>query len=84
MGFRLGRSIKIAPGIKLNLSKSGVSTTVGGRGLSVNVGSRGTHLNAGIPGSGISYRTKIGGATRSPPIRLAATTNYWSKQYEVV
>jgi hypothetical protein len=31
MGFRYRRSVKILPGVKLNFSKSGVSTTVGGR-----------------------------------------------------
>jgi Protein of unknown function (DUF4236) len=33
MGFRFRRSFKIAPGFRLNLSKSGVSASVGRRGL---------------------------------------------------
>jgi hypothetical protein len=61
--MRFRKSVKIAPGIKLNFSKSGISSTFGGKGLSVNTGSRGTYLNTGIPGTGISNRTKIGGHT---------------------
>jgi hypothetical protein len=57
--MRFRKSIKIAPGIKLNLSKSGISTTIGGRGVSVNVGSKGTCLNTGIPGTGLSGRVRI-------------------------
>ena len=32
MGFRFSRRIKVAPGIRLNVSKSGVSTSVGRKG----------------------------------------------------
>jgi hypothetical protein len=57
--MRFRKSIKIAPGLKLNLSKSGISSTFGGKGLSVNIGGKGAYLNTGIPGTGISNRTKI-------------------------
>ncbi|MDR2798261.1 MAG: DUF4236 domain-containing protein [Treponema sp.] len=39
--MRFRKSIKIASGLKINLSKSGISTTIGGKGLSANIGSRG-------------------------------------------
>jgi hypothetical protein len=61
--MRFRKSIKIAPGLKINFSKSGISSTIGGKGLSVNIGSRGTYLNTGIPGTGISNRTKLDGKT---------------------
>ncbi|MBS0396467.1 MAG: DUF4236 domain-containing protein, partial [Proteobacteria bacterium] len=32
MGFRFQRRVRILPGLRLNLSKSGVSASVGGRG----------------------------------------------------
>jgi len=32
MGLRLRKSIKILPGVKLNISKSGISTSIGVRG----------------------------------------------------
>jgi hypothetical protein len=56
VGFRFRKSFKIAPGVRLNLSKSGVSTSIGGRGATLNVGGkRGARATVGIPGTGISY-----------------------------
>jgi hypothetical protein len=74
MSFRFRKSVRIAPGVRLNFSRSGISTTVGMRGLSVNVGRRGTYLNAGLPGTGLSSRTRIGGGRLAavPPSGAAA------------
>jgi len=55
MGFRFRRSFKVAPGLRLNLSKSEMSTSVGRRGLWFTVGPRGTRTTVGIPGTGLSY-----------------------------
>lgn len=63
MSLRFRKRIKIAPGVTLNLGKTGVSTTLGGRGASVNVGKQGVHTNAGIPGTGLSMRTKVTGGS---------------------
>ncbi|MDR5803736.1 DUF4236 domain-containing protein [Caballeronia sp. LZ001] len=52
MGWGYRKSIKIAPGIRINLSKSGVSTSIGGRGFTYNT--RGS-VTASIPGTGIRY-----------------------------
>ncbi len=62
MGLRFRRRIKIIPGVHLNISRSGISTSVGVRGASVTLGKRGTYGNVGLPGTGISYRGRI-----SPP-----------------
>ncbi|MBV1897202.1 MAG: DUF4236 domain-containing protein [Rhodobacteraceae bacterium] len=59
MAFRFRRTIRLAPGIRLNISKSGVSTSVGPRGASISIGKRGIYANTGIPGTGMSYRTRI-------------------------
>lgn len=59
MGFRFRRSIRLAPGLRLNLSSRGLSATVGPRGASVNVGPRGTYTNVGVPGTGLSSRTRL-------------------------
>jgi len=67
MGFRFRKSVKILPGVRLNFSKSGVSTTIGVRGASVNFGKRGTYLNTRIPGTGISRRERIGSPSGGPP-----------------
>jgi len=76
MGMRFRRSIRIAPGIRLNLSGSGFSTTIGPRGASVNIGRGGAYLNTGIPGTGISFREKIG--SRSTPRTREARAAYRS------
>jgi len=62
MGWRFRRSIKILPGVRINISKKGISSaSVGPRGLSTTVGKDGVHQNVGVPGTGVSYRTKITG-----------------------
>jgi hypothetical protein len=60
MTFRFRKSFRIAPGVRVNVSTSGLSTTLGPRGLSVTTGRRGTFLNAGIPGTGVSARGRLG------------------------
>ena len=55
MGFRFRRSFKVAPGFRLNFSKSGVSTSVGRRGLWFTIDPRGTRTTVGITGTGLSY-----------------------------
>lgn len=55
MAFRLFRRFKIAPGITINLSKSGLSASAGVRGARVTLGPRGVRRTVGIPGTGISY-----------------------------
>lgn len=64
MAWRFRKSVKIAPGIRLNFSKSGMSTTIGGRGSSINIGKRGVYHNMSIPGTGLSNRTRLAGSTR--------------------
>lgn len=59
MGFRFRKSFKIAPGFKINLSKSGISSSFGVKGASVSVGKTGVRANAGLPGTGIGYSKKI-------------------------
>ena len=63
MGFRFRRRIKIAPGIRLNLSKSGISTSIGDNGLTWN--SRGT-VTTGLPGTGLSYRHNLNNTDAQP------------------
>lgn len=65
MGFRFQKRISILPGVRLNLSKSGASWSVGPRGASVNIGKRGVYGNVGIPGTGISYRERLDKPSRS-------------------
>ena len=56
MGLRFRKSIKIAPGLRLNLSKTGVSLTAGTRGFHKTIHTSGrVTTSLGLPGSGLSY-----------------------------
>ena len=55
MGFRFQKRVKLLPGIALNFSKSGVSTSIGPRGAKVTIGHGKVRQTLGIPGTGISY-----------------------------
>lgn len=57
MKFR--KRVQVIPGLTINISKSGFSTTVGVRGASINVGKNGAFLNTSIPGTGLYDRKKI-------------------------
>ncbi|RKQ27968.1 DUF4236 domain-containing protein [Oceanobacillus halophilus] len=66
MSFRFRRSVKIAPGVKVNFGKRGVSTTIGGKGMRVTTGSHGTSVGSSIPGTGIYYHKKISSRKKRP------------------
>jgi len=66
MGWGFRKSIKIAPGVRLNVSKSGVSTSIGGKGFTYN--SRG-RVTASIPGTGIRFTQNTRATRTSNPVR---------------
>lgn len=68
MALRFRRRITLAPGLRMNLSGSGISFSAGPRGASMSFGKRGTYLNTGIPGTGLYSRERLG----SSPGSLAA------------
>src|SRR5258706_12044851 len=53
--FRFRRTFRIVPGVRLNLSGSGASVSLGPRGLHFTIGPHGTRATVGLPGSGISW-----------------------------
>ena len=58
MGFRFRKSFKIAPGIRLNLSKSGIGASVGVKGFRVTKRADGrVQRTTSLPGTGLSYVT---------------------------
>lgn len=80
MGVRFTKSIKLGNLLKINLSKTGISATVGKKGASINLGKNGTYLNlsptiAGITGTGLSYRQKITGGYGSALKKLINPSN---------
>jgi hypothetical protein len=56
MGWRFRQSFTVVPGLRLNLSKSGLSASIGGAPFTLNVGPHGLTGTASIPGTGLSYR----------------------------
>ncbi len=59
MAWNYRRRIKIIPGVHLNFSKNGISTSIGVRGASVTFGKKETYLNTSVPGLGLYNRQKL-------------------------
>jgi Protein of unknown function (DUF4236) len=56
MGLRFHRRLALLPGLHANLSRSGLSLSVGHRGAWYTVGPRGQRrVTVGLPGTGLSY-----------------------------
>lgn len=53
--FKFHRSIKIAPGIKINFNKKSTSLTLGRKGIHTTISKSGIRNTVGLPGSGLSY-----------------------------
>lgn len=66
MGLRFRKSIKILPGVKLNLGKKSAGVSVGTTGARYSVNSSGRKTSTvGIPGTGLSYSNSSGGGKKS-------------------
>lgn len=67
MGIRFRRSMKLGPGVRINLSKSGLGMSFGPRGMRYSIHSSGrTTRSVGIPGTGLSYISASGRGGRRP------------------
>jgi hypothetical protein len=81
MGFRFRKSIKLLPGVRVNISKGGASLSVGGRGATANISKRGVRTTVGIPGTGFSYTAQpvkyntSKNTTATPPTVQAGSDN---------
>jgi tetratricopeptide (TPR) repeat protein len=67
MGFRMRKSMRVAPGVRLSVSKSGVGASVGGKGGRYSVhssGRRTTTVGSGIV-PGVYYQSSKSGGSRS-------------------
>lgn len=66
MGTRFRRSIRIAPGVKLNVTKTGLGMTVGTRGAHYSVHSSGMRTRTmGLPGTGLYYQSRKNSGSKS-------------------
>ena len=71
--FRFRRSIRILPGVRLNIGKTGISTSVGVRGAQVTLGRGKVRTTVGLPGTGLSYTDEQRLNATPPP----APSNGW-------
>jgi hypothetical protein len=60
MGFGFRKSFKLAPGLKVNLSKRGAGVSLGGKGLTHSIGTSGRRTTVSAPGTGLSYTARHG------------------------
>lgn len=56
MSVNFRKSMKVAPGVRVSLSKSGASVSVGAKGARVSMSKRGVTTTTGISGTGIYNR----------------------------
>ena len=83
--FRFRKAFSILPGVRINLSKTGVSTSVGGKGATLNVGHGQKTVTLGLPGSGLSYRAPLSGTLAIGLLVLAVLIGIaWLLQPELV
>ncbi len=73
MAWRFRKSFKVLPGVRLNVSTRGVSTSIGGAPFTVNVGSRGMYQTLSIPGTGLSLRGRIDQPSVAPQFAPSAS-----------
>lgn len=84
MGLKFRKSIKIAPGVRMNFSSKSTGISVGGKGYRYTVNSSGRRTaSVGIPGTGLSYSKSVRkGTSRKKP----TTNNFekWQKEQEKI
>src|SRR5215211_1604453 len=59
MPVRFRRTFTLFPGVKVNVSKGGMSITVGRQGFHLNFSKHGVRQTTGLPGSGISHTSYL-------------------------
>lgn len=65
MGWQFRKAFQILPGVRLNLSRRGISSTLGSSPFSINVGKRGVSRTISIPGTGLYHRAPLLSSDRS-------------------
>lgn len=83
MATRFRKSVKIAPGVKLNLNKKSASVTVGGKYGRITKSTSGrTTGSASLPGTGIYYSTSLGGSSKQRETSSKEEQIYEEQIYE--
>jgi hypothetical protein len=60
MAIRFRRSIKLVPGLRLNIGTKSASLRIGAKGVGFTTGTAGKRISAGIPGTGLHFSQKVG------------------------
>jgi len=68
MALRFRRSIKLLPGVHLNLGLRGAGLSVGPRGFHVGMNRSGMYTSAGIPGTGLYAVHHVRSASGEPRV----------------
>lgn len=76
MGFRFRKRVKLFSGVWLNLSKSGVSTSIGGKGVTVNIKDDKIKTTASLIGSGLSYSDTVKNSSEVQKTEKASS-HFW-------
>lgn len=82
MGLQFRKSVKIAPGVKINFGKKGTSVSFGPSGAKITTGTNGTHVSAGIPGTGMYYREKVSRKRKSKNNKQSSQVQDYQMQPE--
>ncbi|MEM7355449.1 MAG: DUF4236 domain-containing protein [Acidobacteriota bacterium] len=75
MGLRFRRTLKLIPGVRLNVGLRGASVSIGGQVGRVTIGTSGTTLSTGIPGTGISFQQKLTSSDSARRTRRSTATS---------
>lgn len=59
MTLRFRQTFTLFPGVRINVGKRGISTSIGVPGATVNIGAQGIRATVGAPGTGMSYSTLV-------------------------
>ncbi|MFL7993166.1 DUF4236 domain-containing protein, partial [Xanthomonas vasicola] len=84
MGLEFRQSFEVFPGVRLNLSGSGITASFGVDGATVNVGAQGVRSAIGIPGSGLSFTTSHCSPSGSPTPHAFVPTQGYAPTYAPV
>ncbi len=58
MAIRFRRTVRIAPGLKLNIGKKSASVRIGGKSAGYTIGTSGRTASASIPGTGLGASSR--------------------------
>jgi hypothetical protein len=84
MAFRFRKSIRIFPGVRLNIGKNGISSvSIGRPGATMNIGQHGVRRTIGIPGTGISYTAYSRYDESSQAVERERSVSWWAMLFAI-